>query len=80
MFALLRRFVVAATAAVLIAAPAWAQERHVYQLPQEARPHDVAPAPDGNVWYTAQRNGALGILDPKTGEVREVADGTDSLP
>ena len=25
-----------------------------------ARPHDVAPAPDGAVWYTAQGQGALG--------------------
>ncbi|MEP6695201.1 MAG: hypothetical protein ABJB39_11220, partial [Chloroflexota bacterium] len=26
-------------------------------------PHDVAPAPDGGVWYTAQRTGELGYLD-----------------
>jgi len=40
----------------------------------------VAPAPDGKVWYTAQRNGALGILDPKTGQVREVPLGPKSAP
>ena len=26
-------------------------ERQVYQLPKGAYPHDVAPAPDGKVWY-----------------------------
>ena len=35
-------------------------------------PHDVAPAADGGVWYTGQRNGTLGHLDPRTGVVREV--------
>src|SRR3954468_14883407 len=30
-------------------------------------PHDVAPAADGGVWYTAQRTGELGWLDPSTG-------------
>src|SRR3546814_13528333 len=44
----------------------------VVQLPEGSRPHDAAPAPDGKVWYTAQRQGALGILDPDTGAVRQV--------
>jgi virginiamycin B lyase len=52
----------------------------VFDLPKGARPHDVAPAPDGKVWYTAQRQGALGILDPKTGKVRHVPLGRDSAP
>jgi virginiamycin B lyase len=59
---------------------AFAQQVQVYQLPEGARPHDVAPAPDGKVWYTAQRNGKLGILDPKTGDVREVPLGPKSSP
>jgi virginiamycin B lyase len=45
-----------------------------------AHPHDVAPAPDGTVWYTAQHQGALGILDPKTGKVEQVALGAGSRP
>lgn len=49
----------------------------VYPVPQGARPHDVAPAPDGKVWYTAQGQGALGILDPKTGQVRHVPLGAE---
>ena len=28
-----------------------------YQLPPGAYPHDVAPAPDGTVWYSGQRQG-----------------------
>src|SRR4051794_9906094 len=45
-----------------------------------AHPHDVAAAPDGNVWYTAQSLGALGILDPKTGKVEQVSLGTGAAP
>jgi virginiamycin B lyase len=45
-----------------------------------ARPHDVAPAADGGVWYTGQRNGTLGWLDPATGEVREIGLGAGSAP
>ena len=43
-------------------------------------PHDVAPAADGGVWYTAQRTGELGYLDPKTGAYRMIKLGTGSSP
>jgi len=52
----------------------------VFEVPRGSRPHDVAPAPDGKVWYTGQRRGTLGILDPKTGAVREVKLGEGSAP
>ena len=39
-----------------------------YPVPAGSRPHDVAPARDGGVWYTAQGSGELGWLDPKTGQ------------
>lgn len=45
-----------------------------------SHPHDVAPAPDGGVWYTGQQNGTLGHLDPSTGAVREIALGAGSAP
>ena len=61
-------------------APAFANDTRVFQLPETASPHDVAPAPDGKVWYSAQRNGALGILDPATGQSREVKLGPKSSP
>lgn len=51
-----------------------------YELPSGAFPHDVAPAPDGTVWYSEQRGGALGILDPKTGKVEIVKLGSNSAP
>ena len=43
-------------------------------------PHDVAPAPDGAVWYTAQLTGVLGRLDPKTGGVERIPLGKGSAP
>jgi virginiamycin B lyase len=55
-------------------------ELEEYTVPAGSRPHDVAPAPDGSVWYTAQGSGELGILDPATGETVHVALGAGSAP
>jgi virginiamycin B lyase len=49
-------------------------------VPAGSHPHDVSPAADGGVWYTAQRAGKLGHLDPATGTIREVALGLGSSP
>jgi virginiamycin B lyase len=46
-----------------------------HPVPRGSGPHDVAPALDGGVWYTAQRSGELGWLNPATGETRHVALG-----
>ena len=52
-----------------------------YPVPPGTHPHDVAPAPDGGtVWYTAQHVGALGRLDPATGETRHIPLGSGSAP
>jgi virginiamycin B lyase len=51
-----------------------------YPVPRGSRPHDVAPAPDGTVWYTAQGSGELGLLDPVTGATRHVPLGQGSAP
>ena len=51
-----------------------------YSVPRGTHPHDVAPAPDGTVWYTAQFTGALGMLDPATGETRHIPLGQGSSP
>ncbi len=51
-----------------------------YPVPTGSRPHDVAPAVDGGVWYTAQGSGELGWLDPATGETRHIALGSGSAP
>jgi virginiamycin B lyase len=51
-----------------------------YRVPAGAHPHDVAPARDGGVWYTAQRSGALGHLDPASGRTRHISLGQGSAP
>ena len=51
-----------------------------YVVPAGSHPHDVAPAPDGTVWYTAQHTGELGRLDPKTGKTTHVPLGDGSAP
>jgi virginiamycin B lyase len=66
----------AATASTQAAAPALQE----YSVPPGSRPHDVAPAPDGTVWYTAQGSGELGRLDPATGQIRQVKLGNGSAP
>lgn len=45
-----------------------------YGVPAGSRPHDVAVAADGTVWYTAQGSGGLGRLDPATGGAESAAD------
>jgi virginiamycin B lyase len=51
-----------------------------YDVPPGSSPHDVAPAPDGGVWYTAQGSGELGRLDPDTGETHHIGLGEGSAP
>jgi virginiamycin B lyase len=51
-----------------------------YPVPAGSHPHDVAPARDGTVWYTAQYLGEVGRLDPATGKVRRIALGKGSRP
>jgi virginiamycin B lyase len=58
-------------------APARVQE---YGVPGGSRPHDVAMAADGQVWYTAQGTGELGRLNPSNGDVVEIPLGAGSRP
>lgn len=51
-----------------------------YPVPAGSHPHDVAPASDGTVWYTAQATGELGRLDPGTGETHHIPLGSGSSP
>ena len=57
-----------------------AAEVAYYQVPRGSGPHDVAPAADGTVWYTGQRKGVLGRLDPKAATSVEVALGPNAMP
>jgi virginiamycin B lyase len=73
--------IAAAIAAIsLVVDPAAAGDVTYYDVTRGAQPHDVAPAPDGKVWYTAQNQGALGILDPKTGRISQISLGKDAAP
>jgi virginiamycin B lyase len=51
-----------------------------YDVPGGGGPHDVAVGADGIVWYTAQRSGQLGRLDPATGKVDLVPLGRNAAP
>lgn len=72
--------------AVLLLAtpPARPVELQEYAVPKGSHPHDVAPAIDGGVWYTAQRSGELGYLDLRAdkgkGRTRHIALGKGSAP
>jgi len=77
----MNRIVMLVFAVLALAAPgALAADVSYYNLPKGAHPHDVAPALDGTVFYTAQWQGALGILDPKTGKTTQIPLGKDSAP
>jgi virginiamycin B lyase len=52
-----------------------------YELPKGGGyPHDVAVGADGIVWYTAQRGGALGRVDTRTGNVELIPLGHRAAP
>jgi len=48
--------------------------------PQRTGIHDVAPATDGGVWFTAQRSGHLGWFDPASGRTELIPLGSGSAP
>ncbi|HEX5094144.1 MAG TPA: lyase [Burkholderiales bacterium] len=68
-----------ATAASAAGAQVSVQE---YPLPRGVGAHDVWAdrAPGGPVWFSAQRSGELGRLDPRTGKVELIDLGTGSSP
>ena len=78
-----RGFVFAVVVATLWgAAQAYAVEPAIkeFSVPKGSQPHDVAPARDGGVWYTAQASGELGWLDPITGRTKHIPLGKNSAP
>lgn len=50
------------------------------KAPERTGIHDVAPAPDGGVWFTAQASGHLGWFDPKSGRTELIALAQRSSP
>ena len=50
------------------------------KTPHRTGIHDVAPASDRGVWFTAQASGHLGYFDPATGRTELIALGSGSAP
>ncbi|MAS38037.1 MAG: lyase [Anaerolineaceae bacterium] len=75
---------VAVLTLLIVAGPAATQDApppvQEYEVPAGSRPHDVAPAADGSIWYTAQSLGQLGKLNPETGETYHIPLGPGSRP
>lgn len=67
-------------AGLLLATGAHAAQVKYFDLPKGSAPHDVAPTEDGKVWYTAQKLGVLGRLDPQTGQSEQISLGKGSSP
>src|SRR5262249_49047601 len=65
---------------LMLTSPAVAAQVSYFNVPQGDHPHDVAPAPDGTVWYTGQRAGVLGRPDPNTGRGERIPFGQRSAP
>jgi virginiamycin B lyase len=51
-----------------------------YPVPEGTAPHDVSPALDGRIWFTAQGSGQLGLLDPASGASQLIDLGPGSRP
>ena len=62
------------------APPAGRMQSWPLDAPQRTGIHDLAPAPDGGVWFTAQRSGHLGWFSPSTGKTELIALGRGSSP
>jgi virginiamycin B lyase len=77
-----RSFQAALLASAALPAAAQSGKMQSWKLATSRRTgiHDVAPAPDGGVWFTAQASGHLGWFDPKTGRTDLVALGSGSSP
>jgi virginiamycin B lyase len=83
-FRLTASFVSGLASAALTICPVQAQVQspsfEPFAVPTGSAPHDVAPAPDGAVWYTAQAQGAVGRLDPRSGRIDRIPLGDGSAP
>ena len=58
----------------------WKVQSWPLGTPRPTGIHDLAPAPDGGVWFTAQRSGHLGWFDPKSGRTELINLGFRSSP
>jgi virginiamycin B lyase len=72
--------VLAAVGAPAIAATRSSMQTWAIKARRRSGIHDVAPAPDGGVWFTAQESGQLGWFDPKSGRFEFVTLAQRSSP
>ena len=70
----------AAVAMSTVGSTAHAMAMQTFPVLAGAGAHDVYPAPDGAVWFTAQSAGKLGRLDPRTGKSDLIALGPAAAP
>ncbi len=77
---MIRTVIAAAALALAPGMAAQTAEMTFYQLPAGAYPHDVAPAPDGTVWFSGQHQGFAGRFDPKSGQVEKIPLGPGAAP
>ena len=88
MDSIVRRHLLAGCGAAVVApwlgSPLAAQEPPMQSwplgTPRRTGIHDLAPAPDGGIWFTAQASGHLGWFDPKSGRTELIPLGSGSSP
>jgi virginiamycin B lyase len=76
------RFILCTLTALSILIPSMAnsQESKYYAVPKGDFPHDVAVGPGGEVWYSGQKRGVAGRLDPVSGQIERIPLGGNSAP
>jgi streptogramin lyase len=76
------RFILCTLTALSILIPSLAnsQESKYYAVPKGDFPHDVAVGPGGEVWYSGQKRGVAGRLDPVSGQIERIPLGGNSAP
>src|SRR6516165_978000 len=77
---MMMRSILIAAASLALATGASGGEMRFYQLPAGSYPHDVAPAPDGTVWFSGQQQGFAGRFDPETGKLEKISLGNGAAP
>ena len=79
-----RRQFLASSTALFVVRPSFAQEgpfrTKYFPISAGIGLHDLTPAPDGSVWFTAQGKGLLGRLDPRDGSFKTVGLGQGAAP
>ena len=76
----MRRLLILVAVLAVVSGSAYAQDSKYYEVPKGDFPHDVAAGPGGEVWYSGQKQGIAGRLDPATGAIERIPLGKNSAP